>query len=591
MPETRPPDAPIAQGPLAAAVVRPSEEPAGPEVRLVYADLDLAERAGLRQSLGLSPSDASDDEALVLAAYRRWGPCAADHLGGPFAVAVWDGERQAVVAFRDPVGLRPLFWATVDGAVVVGGDLRAILSTGVVPDDLDDAMMAGTLLAPLFRPVLFGRTYLRAIRDLSGGHRLLADASGGRTERYWRPEDSPELALRDIDEIGEALREILRVVVRESIADDPPETVGVHLSSGIDSTTVAAFTAEALDGVAPPAFPWQPPPVSGAPLPTEHRRIEALARRWGLPVTYCPRGPDDTFAALLLDGVLDPTMMWASEAPVRRAAHAQGIRTLMSGWGGDEAISFSGRSLVTTHLARQGRLAPVLAMIARDPLDAARRARGVRSRAHIGRGETPLDEVRRSAVQGEVSSFAQLDLLRRARIPQPEPPPRDPRRYMAWLLRRGHVGDRAASWARAGAPFGLRYHYPLLDRRVLAFALGLPLEAWLTRSRQRRWPLRAAGKEWVPDVVRLGGKSEPMWVESGRQAKEGIEERIAPLVTPEAAGARGDVIDVPKVQAALGHTLRGGPTHDLQPPVGAVGAASYLGLGDAHGLLGTGPAG
>ncbi|WP_420456410.1 asparagine synthase-related protein [Rubrivirga sp.] len=576
-----------ARGPLAAVVVRPSEEPAGPEVRLVYADLDLAEREDLRRSLGLSPGQAPDDDALVLAAYRAWGPASAERLGGAFAFAVWDGERGAMVAARDPVGLRPLFWATVGAAVVVGGDVQAVLDTGAVPDGLDDDMMAGALLDGSFKPIYFGRTYLRAVRELPGGHRLVADATGGRTDRYWRPEDTPRLALRDIDEVGEALREILREVVREAVAGDSPGTVGAHLSSGIDSTTVTAFAAEALGGAPLPAFPWQPPPPPGGPLPAEHRRIEALAHRWDLPVTYCPRTPDDTFAAVLLDATRDPTTMWAPEAPVRRAACAAGVRTLMSGWGGDEAISFSGRSLVTTHLARRGHLGPVLAMVARDPVDALRRARGVRQRASIGRGLPSLDAVRQSAARGEIDSFAHPDLLTRARIPDREPPPRDPRGYMAWLLRRGHIADRTGAWARAGAPYGLRYCYPLLDRRVLAFALGLPLEVWLTRDGQRRWPLRAAGEGLVPDVVRLGGKSEPMWIESGQRASQGVAERIAPLITPEAVGSRGDYVDVPKLRAAFERQLQGTPPPEevASPAAGGGGAASYLALGDAHGVL------
>ena len=566
-------------------VVRPAEEPAGPEVRLVYADLDLAERGALRRSLRLAPDQALDDEGLVLAAYREWGPDAADRLGGAFAFAVWDGARRSVVAARDPVGLRPLFWSSRDGAVVIGGDVRSLLATGVVPDDLDDDMIAGGLLEALFRPVYFGRTFLRAVGELLGGHRLIVGADGAQTERYWRPEDAPRLALRDIGEVGEALREILREVVREAVADEPPGTVGVHLSSGIDSTAVAAFTSEALSE-APPAFSWQPPPTPRTARSVEYQRIEAFAERWGLPVTYCPQSAEEMFEAHLLDGAVDPTTMWAPETPVRKAAQAAGVRTLMSGWGGDEAISFSGRSLVTRHLVRTGQLGPVWAMIARDPVYALRRVRGYSRRTSIGRRLQPLDAFRESALRGETPCFATPGLLRRARIPAHEAPPWDPRVYMAWLLRRGHVASRTGAWARAGAPYGIRYRYPLLDRRVLAFALGLPLEVWLRRDGLRRWPLRAAGEGLVPDIVRLGSKAEPMWLASRQQSGEELVARIAPLVTHDAAGARAEAIDVPRVQAALGRLQRGRtPSEEDKAIVGAPSAAAFLGLGDAHGLL------
>ena len=68
---------------------------------------------------------------------------------------------------------------------------------------------------------------------------------------------------------------------------------------------------------------------------------------------------------------------------------------------------------------------------------------------------------------------------------------------MLWLLRNGGLGERIEGWAAGGARRGIEYRYPLLDRRLLEFALGLPPEQFL-RGKWNRWLMRHA----LRDVLR-----------------------------------------------------------------------------------------
>lgn len=552
------------RGPLAAAVVRFDAPPPGDAPRLVYTDLEAADRGDLRRRLGRShplgadpdaPAGRDDDEALVLAAYRRWGPAAADHLGGAFAVAVWDPARRAVVAMRDPVGLRPLVYGVRGGAVVVGGDVRAALATGVVPDVLDDDMVAGFLLGGPFKPGRFGRTYLRDLASLRGGHRLVATADGVRTERYWHPEATPLLPIRSIAEAGEALRDAIRAAARDAVADVPPGAVGAHLTSGLDSTSVAAFAAEALAaaGAAPPhAFCWQPPPGDGAARRPEYVAITAMARHWAMPLTYAPSDTHDAVSWALLDVTRAPRRMWFEEAGARRAATAAGVEMMLSGYGGDEAASFDGRWRVGADLLRAGRWGPVLSLLARDPVTALRRVKAWATVRRSADSAPRSETLRQSALRGERQSFATLDLLRRARIPDLPPyPGGGAREVMYWQLANGPHHDRAVAWTLAGAAVGMRYRFPLLERRVLTVALGLPLEALFTHDRLRRWPIRAAGEGLLPDEVRLGGKQEPIVLESQERARRGAPPLVAPRVAVAAAGNRAAYVNVPVLQDML----------------------------------------
>jgi asparagine synthase (glutamine-hydrolysing) len=69
------------------------------------------------------------------------------------------------------------------------------------------------------------------------------------------------------------------------------------------------------------------------------------------------------------------------------------------------------------------------------------------------------------------------------------------------LLERGHLGRRTASWVQHGRAIGVDYTWPLLDRRIIEFALSLPGEAFL-RAGWKRWLFREAVEGLVPDVIR-----------------------------------------------------------------------------------------
>ena len=68
------------------------------------------------------------------------------------------------------------------------------------------------------------------------------------------------------------------------------------------------------------------------------------------------------------------------------------------------------------------------------------------------------------------------------------------------LLRAGHLAQRMEGWAASGGPRGIEYRYPLLDRRLLEFVLGLPPEQFV-RGKERRWLMRNALRSVLPPEV------------------------------------------------------------------------------------------
>ena len=293
--------------------------------------------------------------------------------------------------------------------------------------------------------------------------------------------------------------------------------MGVHLSSGLDSSSVAVLAARELrrQGRPPPlAFSWLPEP-GGRPPREDHAReyalIDAVCEREGLQVFHRSPGPEDVIATLRHDVARPGVHVHMNEEVVQRCAEHRGVRVLLSGWGGDEGVSCNGRGYYESLLLR-GRwarlcaefrasgkgpylfLAEVLLPLAHPDL--------LRRLRRLLRGKGPRR--RRRLVD---PAFA-----RRAKpLPQPILRRFSVRYAQLWLLRSGHLGERMEGWAASGARRGIEYRYPLLDRRLLEFALGLPPEQY-RRGRWNRWLMRhalGAALRGAPSGTSAGGPVLP----------------------------------------------------------------------------------
>ena len=495
---------------------------------------------------------AATDAALVLRAHRRWGADCADRLLGDYAFAVWDARRRTLFCARDHVGACPFYYALTTERIVFASDVGAVLAAPGVADDLDEAVVA-THLTRRWRGV-GARTFFRGVRRLLPGHLLVVEAGAARTERWWRPENAPEAAPGDDDSLAEAFLAIYERAVGDRLRGH--HRVGVHVSGGLDSSSIAVLAARALGRAgrpAPAAFSWQPAPGAAAGEGAdadEHRLIAAVVRgAGGLPLHHCAPTAGDLVAHLRADVTRD-LEVHPNEVPVRRRAADVGVRVLLSGWGGDEGISFNGRGFyqqlllsgrfgaLWRELAEQGPhpFASILVNAAL-PLVSPKSARALRA-------------LRRGAWwRARDRSFVLPAFARRVRaLPETALPRAGVRRVQLDLLARGHLGLRMEGWAVGGARRGIEYRYPLLDRRVIELALGLP-PAQFRRGRWSRWVMRrAAARLLPPEVCWYRSKQDPVRLEGYRSAFCAALPALRELVEHRsAASCRGGYLDMPRL--------------------------------------------
>jgi asparagine synthase (glutamine-hydrolysing) len=162
-------------------------------------------------------------------------------LNGIFAFAIWDSERRRALLARDRLGVKPLYYAEVDGVLLFGSELKAVLASGLVPTEIDlEAMDVYLSLGFVPGP----RTLLRHVKKLLPGHRIVVEPPAVRVERYWRyPEPAP-ITHRPEEEWREQLLDLLDDAVAGQLMSDVP--LGAMLSGGLDSSLVVALMARRM---------------------------------------------------------------------------------------------------------------------------------------------------------------------------------------------------------------------------------------------------------------------------------------------------------------------------------------------------------
>lgn len=178
------------------------------------------------------------DTEVVPHAYEEWGERCVEYFNGMFAIALWDEGRRRLLLYRDRMGQKPLYYAEFDGGLLFGSEPKSILAY------------------PKFRPVLSLRalamylvyeyvptpyTIYDNIFRLEPGAMALYDDGRLKKSIYWDI-NFEQNEVSSEEELCEKIRAGLRESVRLRLRSDVE--VGIFLSGGIDSSTVAYFASE-----------------------------------------------------------------------------------------------------------------------------------------------------------------------------------------------------------------------------------------------------------------------------------------------------------------------------------------------------------
>ncbi len=181
----------------------------------------------------------SDCEVLVHL-YEAHGLGMLSRLRGMFAFALWDARRERLLLARDRIGIKPLYVADHEGALVFGSELKAVAASGLIPREVDPAGLHH-YLSLNYVPAPF--SMLRGVTQLMPGEYLLCDENGPTRRSYWDLSFSQEAGSEG--EWVRRIRDKLAECVQGHLVSDVP--FGAFLSGGIDSSAIVALMAGLCD--------------------------------------------------------------------------------------------------------------------------------------------------------------------------------------------------------------------------------------------------------------------------------------------------------------------------------------------------------
>jgi asparagine synthase (glutamine-hydrolysing) len=295
-----------------------------------------------------------DTEALLALLVLEGATCL-PRLRGMFAFVFWDRKRRRLLAARDHLGIKPLYY--VHGRrTVVSSEIRtlALLHDGAIdPVAVEDFLLTGSVVGP--------RTIVAGVRALPPGHLVTFEDGQAREASFWRvPESSPEVRPRD--EVVADLEELLGDSVRRQLRSDVP--VGTFLSGGLDSSLITSYAAEHLgEGLSTFSVGF----ADGHPRWDESSDAQLVADRYRTLHHHVVVSASEFLPRMHeLPRVIDQPSVDGINSYVVSEAAAPHVKVALSGQGGDEL--FGGYNIFP--FAR--RLEALIARLPTPPRSAAR---------------------------------------------------------------------------------------------------------------------------------------------------------------------------------------------------------------------------
>jgi len=483
------------------------------------------------------------DSALVLKAFERWEENCLEHLLGDFAFAIWDKRVKRLFLARDPLGHRPLYWYKANAFFAFATLSKGLFAIPGVPRQLCDERMADYLaLLPMQGP----ESFYKDISRIEPGHFLVVEKGQVHTQQYHHFDPEHRIFFKNDDDYVEAARELLNQAVR--CRQHSSKGIAAHLSSGLDSSTVAATAAGLLqpEGKSLLAFTAVPREGFDGPVPKgwhadEGPAAAALAARFPNMehILFRPNGrtPIDDLAKkveLFDRAPLNPcNLVWFQG--IQAEAARRNSNVLLTGQMGNMTISYDGRSRLA-NLLRRGLWFEWLREV-----HATARLTNTRLRGAVMQSVGPFLPVplwlsfnaRKGRVIPTLHDYTAIhpDLIRRTNLYQRALHAGWDLNYRPWsdgwkmrniIMYRMDQGDNFTGSVGGN---GIELRDPTSDLRLVKFCLAIPEDQYFKNGQSRRLLHRLMEHILPPEILysKTRGLQAADWYEGTSAARDEIE--------------------------------------------------------------------
>jgi len=180
---------------------------------------------------------STGDTEVLLHAYLQWGTDCVNKFNGMWAFVIYDRREGKLFGSRDRFGIKPLYRYRAADCWLFGSEIKAIRASGLCEDEINWPVAADYLING--RLDASAQTFYTEIEQVRPATAFEVDREGAYREwPYWRLEDAPAVDPRDP---AAAFAELFEDAMRLHMRSDVP--VGVHLSGGLDSTSIICSSA------------------------------------------------------------------------------------------------------------------------------------------------------------------------------------------------------------------------------------------------------------------------------------------------------------------------------------------------------------
>lgn len=548
---------------------------------------------------GTEPSDKPPtDTELMLGALLHHGERGPEYLIGDFAYALWDEPRRELRLARDGIAMRSLYYRVEPKRVLFATEVSQILAADAVPRQLNEEAVA-CYLACMQVPA--GCVFYKGIDEVKPGEEVLIDSpagAGGRARRrlFWRPDPDLRIRYRDESEYAGHLRELLVEAMRCRLRARSP--VGVSLSGGMDSATIASIAGwlgEHEGGVpAVHAYSWA---FSDFPQCDERENIYRITDRYHIPTHEIPA--EETYPLADYSANLphedDPftSMFQPFMGRALSSALADRVSTMFYGFRGDvmcggnvndvpgmlRAGQFSD---ARTELAQLSRifslprastvsryvLRPMISDIVPRPvtISGRRAAKRLRTLAAGERGEV----WNRVGPAARAAAHVKDDFLQ-AWLPSSDPVPAEAEVWPRSAARHRYIHVfsplvmRGVMYAeRFSAGYGVGFADPWSDRRIAEFVLACPQYCVDSATEGKRMARRAMQGIMPADAIKAASKvsPEPLYLAALR---EHAYDTVVDLITNSRCAELGFIDESALIEKFDRFIRNESPVFDLWP--------------------------
>ncbi len=433
------------------------------------------------------------DPFIILQAYKKWGDDCANHLEGEFCFVICK-RSDKIFAAADHIGFKTFYYYENQEIWAFASEIKALQAIKDVPFELNEEIF--------FNPWLTTKiliTYDKNIHFLQASHFLQIANNSIKIRRYWLAQKTKKYKFKDRKDWYACVVKLVTDKIKYQIDSDYP--IGILLSGGLDSSFVAAVACNLLklQNRKLHAFCAVLPEHYAGPEKDERFYIEKLRDRFDNLEIHYVTVPDSIGPYSNLEEIFNrrespiPILHYVDTALYNEAKKLK-VRTLISGIGGDEAISEKGGGVIFYYITKL-KIVKAFRLLLKKYF--------IENESFLNQIKSEI--LRHLAFYRTIGSFIHQKKNQTLEIPLNQKLQRKIRnsekpsnvRYFATSINSGRIGYTLLLLEKNAQNFRIQQHFPLINKNIVEMFLSMPREMVLLNGRKRNL-IKECMKEIVP---------------------------------------------------------------------------------------------